>query len=292
MAVGARAPTSRSRPGGAPAPGPAPFDANAGGGPTDACAALPPAVRPAGDLLAGAAFVLAPTIDLGLDPAAPSAALSRGAAERLGAATEALGYLDVPTAAAARRDRHRRDRPPVPQGERRAPGLFDRGGPPAGPDTFFRGVRYDFEPTSWLRCELLGADPFEGTSTSGGQSGTGGPFAGDGGRGAARARARRRGRDPRAARRSCDRGRAGRRERRGSSLPASLFAREGGAALGDKIVTNTLATEEAGVRARGDRGVDRRRPSRARGSTPGSGSSRRREAPRGPRAIPCSPCAS
>lgn len=199
----------------------------------------------AGDLLDGARSILSPTIDLGLDPLRRRL-LFTGSPVGVDAATEAIEYLDVPPPSAAVEiticETARRCRR-----ENGGHGIFDRGGPPAGPDTFFRGVRYDFEPESWLRSELLGTDPFEGTSIRGGQSGTGGPFAG-----AVDVVLRTLSHD-------------GEAEILANPtivvtegvpavvnsrllLPASLFAREGGAVLGDKIVTNTLATEEAGVR--------------------------------------------
>jgi len=55
-------------------------------------------------------------------------------------------------------------------------GLFDRG--TEGPNTFFRGLRSDFEPDSWLRSELLGTRPFEGASLDLARDAPGGPLAG------------------------------------------------------------------------------------------------------------------
>ena len=116
-----------------------------------------PRFVPAVDLLADAqAFGLAP-LDLALDRAR-GRILVTGAFEGLGAAADALGYLDVPTpqvmvevslVETLNRCRH----------ETGGHAHFDR---PPGPDTFFRSFRSDFEPTSWLRNELVGGRPFEG----------------------------------------------------------------------------------------------------------------------------------
>ncbi len=127
-----------------------------------------PRFVPAVDLLADAqAFGLAPLgvgMDLGLERARGRLLVS-GAADRLVVAAEALGYLDVPTpqvlvevSIVETLNRCRRD-----TGGHLA---FDRTA--TGPDTFFRTFRYDFDPSSWLRHELVGGRPFEGVDVRGG----------------------------------------------------------------------------------------------------------------------------
>ena len=56
--------------------------------------------------------------------------------------------------------------------------LFDRDLAAGAPDTFFRGLRYDFEPDSWLRSQLVGERPFGGVSVAGGQKGASGLLSG------------------------------------------------------------------------------------------------------------------
>jgi len=131
---------------------------------------------PAGELLDGARSILPPAVDLALDSMRHRLLLT-GTRADVECAEQAVGFLDVPTPSASvevtiveTARRHRK--------ERGGHGLFDRDGPPAGPDTFFRELRFDFEPESWLRSELTGTDSFQGTSVHGGQSGTGGPLAG------------------------------------------------------------------------------------------------------------------
>ena len=135
-----------------------------------------PRFVPAADLLEGARSILPSAIDLALDPMRHRL-LFTGTRSGVECAAEAVDFLDVPTPSAsidvtivetARRLRK----------ERGGHGAFDRDGPPSGPDTFFRALRFDFEPESWLRSELTGTDSFEGTSVHGGRSGTGGPLAG------------------------------------------------------------------------------------------------------------------
>ncbi len=135
-----------------------------------------PRFVPAGELIESARSMLPPAVDLTLD-SLRRRLLFTGTRAGVDIATQAVDFLDVPTPSAlievmivetARRKRN----------ERGGHGLFDRDGPPAGPDTFFRSLRFDFEPESWLRSELTGTDSFQGTSVHGGQSGTGGPLAG------------------------------------------------------------------------------------------------------------------
>lgn len=123
-----------------------------------------PRFVPAGLLLADAkAFGLAP-LDLALD-GRRGRILVTGAADRLGYAADAFGYLDVPTPQALVEvslvetlSRCRND-----HGGHLS---FDRG--PDGPDTFFRAFRADFEPSAWLRSELVGGLPFQGVDVRGG----------------------------------------------------------------------------------------------------------------------------
>jgi len=137
-----------------------------------------PRFVPAAELLADAqAFGLAPLgvgMDLGFERTRGRLLVS-GAADRLRVAAEALGYLDVPTpqvlvevSIVETLNRCRRD----------TGGLlrFDRTA--TGPDTFFRTFRYDFEPSSWLRHELVGGRPFEGADVRGGGTDLSGGLAG------------------------------------------------------------------------------------------------------------------
>lgn len=133
-----------------------------------------PRFVPAEHLLADAQALGVAGVDMALDQkhsrlllTAPDAAFER--------AQDALDWLDVP-------------RPQVLvdlaivetvsrcQVESGGHGLFDRG--TEGPNTFFRGVRSDFEPDAWLRSELLGARPFEGTSLDLGRDSPSAPLAG------------------------------------------------------------------------------------------------------------------
>ncbi len=123
-----------------------------------------PRFVPAGLLLADAqAFGLAP-LDLALDGRRGRILVS-GAADRLAIAADAFGYLDVPTpqvlvevSLVETLSRCRND-----HGGHLS---FDRG--PDGPDTFFRAFRADFEPSAWLRSELVGGLPFQGVDVRGG----------------------------------------------------------------------------------------------------------------------------
>jgi type II secretory pathway component GspD/PulD (secretin) len=135
-----------------------------------------PKFVPAGELLDGARSILPPAVDLTLDPMRHRLLLA-GTPAGVSCASEAVGYLDVPAPSASidvtivetARRRH---------GERGGHGVFDRDAPSAGPDTFFRSLRFDFEPESWLNSQLTGTDAFLGTSIRGGDPGTGGPLAG------------------------------------------------------------------------------------------------------------------
>ena len=135
-----------------------------------------PQFQPAADLFADAvSFGLAP-VDLALDKLRSRLVLSSDAAA-LPAALEALAWLDVPTPEAlveiAIVECSRRD-----QREHGGHLLFDRGAPAGAPDTVFRSLRYDFEPDSWLRGQLAGERPFEGTSVNLGHSAADGWLAG------------------------------------------------------------------------------------------------------------------
>lgn len=135
-----------------------------------------PRFVPAAELLEGARSILPPAVELTLD-SMRHRLLFTGTRVGVDCAAEAVDFLDVPRPSASievtivETARHRR-------AEHGGHGIFDRDGPPAGPDTFFRGLRFDFEPESWLRSELTGTDSFEGTSIEGARSGTGGPLAG------------------------------------------------------------------------------------------------------------------
>lgn len=135
-----------------------------------------PRFVPAGELLDGARSILPPAVELALD-SMRHRLLFTGTRVGVDRATEAVDFLDVPRPSASievtivETAKRRRS-------QRGGHGIFDRDGPPAGPDTFFRGLRFDFEPDAWLRSELTGTDTFAGTSVRGGQAGTGGPLAG------------------------------------------------------------------------------------------------------------------
>lgn len=125
-------------------------------------------------LLADArAFQLAP-LDLALD-GSRGRLLVTGPADRLRDAADALAFLDVPTpqvlveVALVETVSHGR----VQTGGH---GRFDRDA--SGPDTFFRAFRADFEPTSWLRQELVGGRAFEGADVRGATTERSGTFAG------------------------------------------------------------------------------------------------------------------
>lgn len=133
-----------------------------------------PRFVPAESLLADVMALGVSGVDLALDVRHARLLLTASDAE-LGRAQDALDWLDVP--------------PPEVlvdvaivetvsrcQVESGGHGLFARG--PEGPNTFFRGVRSDFEPDSWLRSELLGARPFEGTSLDLASDAAGGALAG------------------------------------------------------------------------------------------------------------------
>jgi type II secretory pathway component GspD/PulD (secretin) len=101
--------------------------------------------------------------------------LVTGPADRLRDAADALAFLDVPTpqvlveVALVETVSHGR----VQTGGH---GRFDRDA--SGPDTFFRAFRADFEPTSWLRQELVGGRAFEGADVRGATTERSGTFAG------------------------------------------------------------------------------------------------------------------
>ena len=130
----------------------------------------------AADLLAGTAAFGLPGVDLAVDPGRRRLLLT-AAEPALDGAREALEFLDVPT-------------PEVLvevsivetlKRTRCASGghvLFDRDIPEGAPDTFFRGLRYDFEPDAWLRSTLVGQRPFEGGSVAFGQASPSGTLAG------------------------------------------------------------------------------------------------------------------
>ena len=120
-------------------------------------------------------FGLTP-VDVSLDPVRSRLLLTCDP-KALDRALEALAWLDVPTpevlveiaiVEVARR------------GLTESGGhlLFDRGAPEGSPDTFFRRLRYDFEPDSWLRSQLLGGTSFQGTSANFGHSEADGWLAG------------------------------------------------------------------------------------------------------------------
>ncbi|MFO0933433.1 MAG: hypothetical protein U1E39_12070 [Planctomycetota bacterium] len=123
-----------------------------------------PRFVPAGLLLADAqAFGLAP-LALALDGSRGRILVS-GAEDHFPIAADAFGYLDVPTpqvlvevSLVETLARCRND-----HGGHL---WFDRG--PDGPDTFFRAFRADFEPSAWLRSELVGGLPFQGVDVRGG----------------------------------------------------------------------------------------------------------------------------
>jgi len=131
---------------------------------------------PAAELLEGVRSILPSPVELALDGLRHRLLLT-GTAPDVACATEAARFLDVALPSAqvevtmVETARRRHD-------ERGGHGLFDRDGSPAGPDTFFRSLRFDFEPETWLRSELTGESPFEGSSLRGARSGTGGPLAG------------------------------------------------------------------------------------------------------------------
>jgi Flp pilus assembly secretin CpaC len=117
-----------------------------------------------------------PSVRWDLDPARGRLLLT-GAPAGLREAFAALAWLDVPppqalvevtiVEAIRRRD--------VESGGH---GLFDRWIPEGAPDTFFRGLRWDFEPDRYLRRALVGDRPFEGSDVVFGRSDTEGPLAG------------------------------------------------------------------------------------------------------------------
>ena len=128
------------------------------------------------DLLADAKLFGVSGVDLGLDGGRGRLLLT-GAEATLPAAREALDWLDAPpgevlvevSIVETIKRRH---------GESGGHALFDRDGVPGAPDTFFRGLRYDFEPDSWLRSQLVGERPFSGSSVAFGQDGPSGLLSG------------------------------------------------------------------------------------------------------------------
>ena len=122
-----------------------------------------PAFVPARDLLESAARLGGVPASLALD-ALRSRVLLGGGRDAIEDAIRSLQFLDVPSpealvdvAVVETSCRTRR--------ARGGAASFDR--TEEGPDTFFRVFRADFEPTAWLRSELVGVRPFEGTSVVG-----------------------------------------------------------------------------------------------------------------------------
>jgi type II secretory pathway component GspD/PulD (secretin) len=120
-----------------------------------------PKFVPAGSLLAEATAFGLSGVDLGLDELRGRLVLT-GADGAVGSARDALDWLDAPTpevlVKVAVVETIRRCR-------KQTGGylLFDRDAIAGGPETFFRGVRAEFEPEDWLRAELVGGR-YEGTT--------------------------------------------------------------------------------------------------------------------------------
>jgi type II secretory pathway component GspD/PulD (secretin) len=134
-----------------------------------------PKFVPAPDLLSDALALGLGDVDLALDPLRGRLVLA-GDDGPIREAREALDWLDVPPPQALVRvaivETLRRKAQ-----ETGGHFLYDRSAPDGAPDTFFRGVRTDFEPESWLRSQLLGV-PFEGASVAFGRSSAEPPLSG------------------------------------------------------------------------------------------------------------------
>ena len=127
-----------------------------------------PQFLPAPDLLQDAKKFALEGVDLDLD-AVRGRVLFTTEERRMPGVREALRFLDAPLPQVLVRvgiiETIRRSRR-----QTGGHGLFDRDEPAGAPETFFRGVRYDFEPDAWLRSQLTSAEPFEGSSVAFGGS--------------------------------------------------------------------------------------------------------------------------